>query len=149
MQKLKVLFICTGNSARSQMAEGLLKQLGGERFEVYSAGLDPKGVNQLTVQVMNEIGIDIGDQYSKSVKEFMGRMQFDDAIIVCRRSEENCPSLSADAKRLHRWLFDDPATFEGTREAQLAKFREIRDQIQTRMRLWLEETAEITGLELA
>lgn len=131
------------------MAEGLLKQLGGERFEVYSAGLDPKGVNQLTVQVMNEIGIDIGDQYSKSVKEFMGRMQFDDAIIVCRRSEENCPSLSADAKRLHRWLFDDPATFEGTREAQLAKFREIRDQIQTRMRLWLEETAEITGLELA
>lgn len=138
----KVLFVCTGNSARSQMAEALLKRYGGDRFEVYSAGVFAKGIHPLTVQVMNELGIDISDQYSKTTKEYMGRMDFDDAIIVCRKTEENCPKLNPDARRMHHWLFDDPAAFEGTDEEKLAKFREVRDKIAARLQLWLEETAE-------
>jgi len=138
----KVLFVCTGNAARSQMAEGLLKKYGEDRYEVFSAGMEARGIHPLTVQVMEEIGIDISDQYSKTTKEYMGRMDFDDAIIVCRKSEENCPKLNPDARRLHRWLFDDPAASVGTDEEKLAKFREVRDQIDDRLKLWLAETAE-------
>jgi len=138
----KVLFLCTGNSARSQMAEGCLRQLGGAKYDVYSAGMEPKGLHPMTVQVMNEIGIDVSAHRSKSITEFMGRINFDDAIIVCRRAEDDCPSLSADAKRIHRWLFEDPARETGTDEEKLSKFREVRDQIQARVKLWLEETAE-------
>lgn len=138
----KVLFVCTGNSARSQMAEALLKRYGNGRFEVYSAGVEAKGIHPLTIRVMDEIGVDISDQYSKTTKEYMGRMEFDDAMIVCRKAEENCPKLNPDARRLHRWLFDDPATFDGTEEEKLAKFREVRDKIAARLQLWLEETSE-------
>jgi arsenate reductase len=137
-----VIFLCTGNSARSQMAEAFLRHLAGDKYNVYSAGMEPKGLNPFAVQVMKEVGIDISGQRSKSVKELMGRMHFDDAIIVCRRVEEECPNISADAKRIHRWIFDDPARFEGTDEEKLARFREVRDQIEARIKLWLAETAE-------
>lgn len=138
----KVLFLCTGNSARSQMAEGFLRRLGGQKYEAYSAGLEPKGLHPLVIQVMKENGIDITGQQSKSVREFMGRVQFDDAVIVCRKTEDNCPSLSADARRIHRWIFQDPVSISGTDEEKLAKFREVRDQIEARIKLWLAETEE-------
>ena len=137
-----VIFLCTGNSARSQMAEAFLRHLAGDRYNAYSAGMEPKGLNPFAVQVMKEVGIDISEQRSKSVKELMGRMHFDDAIIVCRRAEDDCPNISADAKHIHRWIFDDPARFEGTDEEKLARFREVRDQIEARIKLWLAETAE-------
>lgn len=138
----RVLFLCTNNSARSQMAEAFLRKEGGSEFEVYSAGMHPSVVHPMTVQVMSEIGIDVSGQRSKGVKEIMGRYTFDDAIIVCRRAEDDCPTLSADAHRMHRWLFEDPVREEGTDEEKLAKFREVRDQIEARIKLWLAETHE-------
>lgn len=138
----KVLFLCTGNSARSQMAEAFLRQLGGDRYDAYSAGMEPKGLHPLTIAVMSEVGIDVSGQRSKGIKELMGRMQFDDAVIVCRRAEDDCPSLSADAKRIHRWIFEDPVRADGTDDEKLARFREIRDQIEARIKLWLAETEE-------
>lgn len=138
----KVLFLCTGNSARSQMAEAFLRKMGGDKYEVYSAGMEARGLHPLTVQVMAEVGIDISGHQSKSVKEYMGRMSFDDAIIVCRKAENNCPRITADARRVHRWLFEDPARAEGTEEELLARFREVRHQIETRIKLWMAETEE-------
>ena len=138
----KVIFICTGNSARSQMAEALLRVRGGEQYDAYSAGMTAKGIHPLTIKVMDEIGIDVRDQRSKSVREYMGRTAFDDAIVVCRRAEDDCPTLLADAKRQHRWIFDDPARAEGTEDEQVAFFRAVRDLIDARIQLWLAETAE-------
>ena len=138
----KVLFLCTGNSARSQMAEAFLRKLGGDKYEAFSAGMDAKGLHPMTVAVMGEIGIDVSGQRSKSIKEYMGRMYFDDAVIVCRKAEEQCPTLNADARRIHRWIFDDPARSEGTDEEKIARFREIRDQIEAQIKLWLAETEE-------
>ncbi len=138
----KILFLCTGNSARSQMAEAFLRKLGGEKYVAYSAGMEPKGLHPMTVQVMQEVGIDVSGQRSKGMKEIMGRLQFDDAIIVCRKAEDDCPKLSADARRIHRWIFEDPVRAEGTDEEKLAKFREVRDQIEARIKLWLAETEE-------
>ncbi|HYO88126.1 MAG TPA: arsenate reductase ArsC [Candidatus Limnocylindrales bacterium] len=137
-----VIFICTGNSARSQMAEALLRVRGGAAYTAYSAGMDAKGMNPMTIKVMDEIGIDVSGQRSKSVREYMGRMSFDDAIIVCRRAEDDCPTLLADAKRQHRWIFDDPAKAEGTEEEKLAVFRAVRDRIDARIQLWLAENTE-------
>jgi arsenate reductase len=138
----KVIFICTGNSARSQMAEALLRVRGGAAFEAFSAGMTAKGLNPFTIQVMDEIGIDVRSQRSKSVREYMGRAAFDDAIIVCRRAEDDCPTLLADAKRQHRWLFDDPAAVEGSDAEKLAAFRSVREAIDARIQLWLAEIAE-------
>lgn len=138
----RVLFLCTGNSARSQMAEAFLRTLGGDKYEAYSAGMEAKGMHPLTVQVMAEVGIDVSGQKSKNIKEYMGRMTFDDAIIVCRKAEDDCPRINADAKRIHRWIFEDPVRAEGTNEERLARFREIRDQIEERIKLWLAETEE-------
>lgn len=142
MAKRKVIFLCTGNSARSQMAEGFLRHYANEHFDIHSAGLKPSQVNPLAIQVMREQGIDISGQRSKSVREYMGYVQFDDAIIVCRNAEEDCPSLHADARRIHRWLFEDPVAYAGNDDEKLNKFREIREQIDTRLRLWLDELKE-------
>jgi arsenate reductase len=124
------------------MAEAFLRKLGGEKYEAYSAGMYPKGLHPMTVQVMAEVGIDVSGQRSKGVKEIMGRMMFDDAVVVCRRAEDDCPSLSADAKRIHRWIFEDPVGAPGSEEDKLARFREVRDQIEARIKLWLAETEE-------
>lgn len=115
------------------MAEAFLRKLGGDKYEAYSAGMDAKGLHPITVQVMAEIGIDVSGQQSKTVKEFMGRMTFDDAVIVCRKAEDDCPRINADAKRIHRWLFEDPVPAEGTDEEKLARFCEARDQIEARI----------------
>jgi arsenate reductase (thioredoxin) len=138
MRKPKILFLCTGNSARSQMAEAYLRHWAGDRLEVYSAGLEPRGIHPLTVQVMAEAGIDLSGQRSKSVKEFMGQEHMDYLITVCRHAEENCPTTFLGFGHREHWDLEDPAAFEGTDAEQLAKFRAIRDQIASRLQTWLE-----------
>ena len=137
--KTRVLFLCTGNSARSQMAEALLRHYAGDRFEVYSAGLEPKGMNPFTVRVMEEIGIPLTGQYSKDVREYMGKLHFGYLITVCANAEERCPTTFPGVGQRMHWAFDDPAAVEGTDEVRLAKFREVRDQIDRRIRDWLKE----------
>ncbi len=132
---IRVLFLCTGNSARSQMAEGLLRALGGADFEVFSAGTDPKGLNPLAVEVMRETGIDISKQESKPLERFLDQ-SFDYIITVCDRARDKCPTFPGDNERIH-WGFDDPAAATGTREQQLAVFRRVRNEISERLRLWV------------
>ncbi|MGA3208613.1 MAG: arsenate reductase ArsC [Syntrophales bacterium] len=140
MKKTKVLFLCTGNSARSQMAEALLRKYAGDKYDVYSAGLEPQGVNQYTKQVMQEIGISIaGHQYSKHVREYMGKLNFGYLITVCSDAEEKCPAtFPGISHRLH-WSFEDPAAFIGSDEEKLQKFRDVRDQIDQQIKNWLAE----------
>jgi arsenate reductase len=140
MTKPKVLFLCTGNSARSQMAEGLLRSLAGEQFEVFSAGTEPKGSILPEVEkVMREEGIDISLQRSKSVMEYLGKAVFAYVITVCSDAEENCPAVFLHMGTHEHWPFDDPAKFPGDDETRLASTRQVRDQIEARLRLWLAE----------
>lgn len=127
MEKARVLFICTHNSARSQMAEGYLKKRYGEYFEAYSAGTEPTSVHPLAVRVMREMGIDISEHRSKSVREFLNH-HFDLVITVCDSAREACPFFPGAKKYIHAG-FPDPAIIEGTEEEKLAAFREVRDQI--------------------
>jgi arsenate reductase len=135
--KTAILFLCTANAARSQMAEGLLRKHGGERFEVHSAGTEPTGIHPLTRHVLEEIGIDTSRHRSKHVNEFLGRAKIDAAIILCERARKTCPSIYPFAYQTHFWPFEDPAAFEGPEEARLAKFREVRDPIEARIQEWL------------
>jgi arsenate reductase len=137
MIQTKVLFLCSGNSARSQMAEALLRRLGGDSYEAFSAGLNPSKINPLTRQVMGEIGYDLEGQRSKSLEEYLGRQSFDYLITVCDHADQNCPFFPGGGERLH-WSFEDPAAFEGGQEAKLQKFREVRDLIEKRIRSLLE-----------
>jgi arsenate reductase len=142
MSKTAVLFLCTGNSCRSQMAEAFLRKYGGDRFKAYSAGLEPKGIHPLTKQVMDEIGIDISGQCSKDVMEYLGRRHFGYLITVCAHAEANCPTtFPGVSSRLH-WPLEDPAAFEGSEEDKLNKFREVRDQIEQLIKTWLEEHSD-------
>ncbi len=134
--KTKVLFLCTGNSARSQMAEALLRKHGGERFDVFSAGLEPSGVNPLTIRVMQEQGIDMSGHWSKSVQEYLGKVRFDYVITVCSKADKNCPIFPGASVRLH-WPFDDPAAAVGSEGERLAAFRRVRDEVEARIRAWL------------
>lgn len=136
-QKQRVLFLCTGNSARSQMAEAFLRRYGSDHFEAYSAGLEPKGMNPLTVQVMQEIGYDLSGQRSKGIREFLGAVFIHQLITVCDHAEKNCPSTWPGVIRKMHWSFEDPAAFEGNQEEKLVKFREIRDQIDEKVREWV------------
>lgn len=139
MKKDKVLFLCTGNSARSQMAEAFSRKYAGDRYEVFSAGLEPKGIHPCTNKVMNEIGIEIGLQRSKSVDEYLGKATFAHLITVCVHAEKNCPTafLLSAGKHEH-WAFDDPAASAGTEEETLTKFRVVRDQIDRKIQAWLK-----------
>ncbi len=142
--KMKVLFACYHNSARSQMAEGLLRALYGERYEVHSAGIEATHVDPRAVQVLSEIGIDISGQHSKNMDEYQGTL-FDLAVTVCDKAKEACPicgiGLKAPAaapaakKAIHK-TFDDPAIAEGSEEEQLNVFRQVRDEIRS----WIIET---------
>lgn len=132
---IRVLFLCTGNSARSQMAEGLLRSLGGSDFEVYSAGTDPKGLHPLAVQVMRESGIDITGQQSKSLDRFRGQ-SFDYIITVCDRAHDRCPTFPGDNQRIH-WGFADPTAVTGSEAERIAAFRRTRTEIAERLRLWV------------
>ncbi|HCA56624.1 MAG TPA: low molecular weight phosphatase family protein [Blastocatellia bacterium] len=126
--KKSILVLCTGNSARSQMAEGIIRHLFGDRFEVFSAGTHPSIVRPEAIKAMAEIGIDISGHRSKSVEEFAGR-EIDYVLTVCDNARENCPYFPARTKVIHH-SFSDPASVEGDEEARVAAFRIIRDQIQ-------------------
>lgn len=132
-EKKMVLFVCTHNSARSQMAEGLLNSVLGDEYEAYSAGTEPTIVNPYAVQVMSEIGIDISKHRSKSLDEFM-EQKFDYVITVCGHANETCPFFPGGLNRLHQ-SFEDPASFEGNEADALSEFRRIRDGIKD----WIEE----------
>jgi arsenate reductase len=136
---IRILFLCTGNSARSQMAEAFLRRFGGDRFEVHSAGLEPKGVHPLTIQVMQEAGIDISEQTSKGVETYLGKTLFRYLITVCDDADKNCPTIWPGVSQRMHWSYEDPAAFAGTDEEKLAKFREIRDLIEQRIQAWLAE----------
>src|SRR5258708_18214192 len=131
-----VLFVCTGNSCRSQMAEGALREFAGNRFEAASAGTTPKRISPTAVSVMAEIGIDITEQRSKSVAEMMGG-QFDYVITVCDNAREACPVFPGNSKKLHLSL-DDPASAEGAKEERLEVFRRVRDEIVLRIREFID-----------
>jgi arsenate reductase len=137
MKKQKVLIVCTGNVARSQMAEGLLRHDAGDRFEVFSAGLHPSYVRPHAIAVMREIGIDISGHRSKSVEEFAG-LEMDYVITVCDHAAQHCPVFPATNKRIH-WSIDDPVA-PGGEEAQLAIFRRVRDDIRLRLREFAENS---------
>jgi len=129
--KKRVLILCTGNSARSQMAEGLLRHDGGARFGVHSAGVSPTQVRPEAIEAMREVGVDISGQRSKSVEEFAGQA-FDYVITVCDNARGQCPVFPAETRRIH-WSFDDPAAAEGDESQRLAVFRRVRDEIRTRL----------------
>ena len=141
--KARVLFLCTGNSARSQMAEAFLRKHGGDRFEPHSAGLAPQPIHPLAVRVMQEAGIDISRQRSKSVREYLGRTHFQHLIIVCEQANRNCPSTFPGIGDRLFWPFEDPASFAGTDDEKLAKFREVRDRIEACIKAWLKDPAMI------
>jgi len=128
---IKVLFVCTGNSARSQMAEGFARHFGGGQVEAHSAGVEPSRMNPFAVAVMREKGIDISGQYSKAFDETLAR-RMDLVVTVCGHANETCPVLPPEVKRLH-WPLEDPAALQGTDTEVLTKFREIRDQIEARI----------------
>lgn len=128
MNKKRVLILCTGNSARSQMAEGLLRHDAGNRFEVESAGTKPGTVRPEAIVVMRELGIDISKHRSKHIDEFEGQ-QFDYVITVCDNAKESCPVFPAAVARLHH-SFDDPAGLKGSEEERLTLFRRVRDELR-------------------
>lgn len=130
----RVLVLCTGNSARSQMAEGLLRHLAGDAVEVASAGTRPSTVHPLAVRAMAERGVDISGQRSKHLDEMSGR-SFDWVITVCDNAAESCPIFPGEARRLH-WSFPDPAAVEGDEDHRLDGFRRVRDALEERFRIW-------------
>lgn len=134
-----VLFLCTGNSARSQMAEAILRHHAGDRFNVYSAGLEPKGINPYTRRALEEIGLDMAGQYSKDIREYRGRLNVDYLFTVCGHADQNCPISYLPAAHREHWPFDDPAAFQGDDAATLAEFRRVRNKIDARIRAWLNE----------
>ena len=134
VQQTRILFLCTHNSARSQMAEGLLRHIAGDRFEVHSAGTEATTVRPLAIRAMGEIDIDISDQFSKTMDEYLGQ-QFDYVITVCDRANESCPIFPGDPERIH-WSFDDPAAVQGSEDQQLAVYQRVRNEILGRLRVW-------------
>lgn len=137
-----ILILCTRNSARSQMAEGILRKFAGDRFHIYSAGLDPDCIHPMVDPVMREIGIDISAQRSKSVQEYLGKITAHYLIVVCEHVEQNCPKVFPGLGERLYWPFDDPAAIEGTEEEQLDAFRRVRDEITARLLEWLHDLNE-------
>ncbi len=133
MEKPNVLILCTGNTARSQMAEAFLKKYAGDSLEVFSAGFEPREINPLTRKVMAEKGFDFSGHYSKGVKDFLGKKEFRYLIIVCEVAEQTCPKNFPGVQFRVFWPFDDPAAATGSDAEKLAKFRQVRDQIDQRI----------------
>lgn len=138
--KQRLLILCTGNSARSQMGEGLARQLGGADWEVFSAGTKPSTVNPLAIKAMAEIGLDISQQRSKHLNEYIDQ-PFDYVLTVCDDAAEACPLFPGRAERLH-WSFPDPAAASGTDEERLQRFRDVRDGFKARFAEWLKTRPE-------
>jgi len=126
----RILVLCTGNSCRSQMAEGFLRQMAHDRFEIFSAGVKATQVNPFAIKVMDEIGIDISSHRSKSVTEFLGQV-FDYIITVCDNAKQTCPMFPGQYEKMH-WDIEDPADAKGSEEEKLNFFRKIRDEIKNR-----------------
>ncbi len=137
---MKLLVLCTGNSCRSQMAEGFFRSQLRESDTVASAGLDPQGLNPNAVKVMDEAGIDISRQPSNHINEYVDG-QFDFVITVCDNAAANCPVFPGGGQKMH-WPFDDPAHATGTEEEVLNQFRRVRDGIEAKIKKWLEELRE-------
>ena len=135
--KKKILVVCTGNSCRSQMAEGYFRHLAGDQFEITSAGLEPSVVNSTAIQVMQEDGIDISKHTSKDVAQFVGQ-KFDYIITVCDNARERCPYFPGQAERIH-WSIEDPGKAIGTKAEILAVFRKVRDQIRSKIDTFLNK----------
>lgn len=134
-QRKRVLILCTGNSARSQMAEGLLRHDAGDQFDVFSAGVDPTEVRPLAITAMREIGIDISGQRSKSLDEFAGQ-ELAYIITVCDNAKQHCPILPGHTERIH-WSIEDPAAAVGGEAEQLSLFRRVRDELRQRLRAFV------------
>jgi len=135
-QKKRVLFLCTGNSCRSQMAEGFLRNMAGDRFEVFSAGVKPTQINSLAIKVMAEIGVDISKHKSKSAMEFIGQ-QFDYVITVCDNANQTCPIFPGKYEKVH-WDLKDPAEVQGSEAERMVVFREIRNEIRQKIEEWIK-----------
>ncbi len=135
-RRLRVLFLCTHNSARSQMAEGLLRHVAGEEIEVTSAGTEPGRVHPLAIRAMRDVGIDISGARSKSIDEFLSQ-HFDYVITVCDRANETCPIFPGDPVRIH-WSFPDPSAVEGDEDRQYRAFVDVRTQLTLRLRTWVQ-----------
>ena len=133
---MRVLILCTANSARSQMAEGLLRHDAGNVYEVFSAGINPTHVRPEAITVMREVGIDISGHRSKSVEEFAGQ-DFDYVITVCDNAKESCPLFPAKTKRIH-WSIEDPAAAQGSEEEILTAFRRVRDELRARLQAFAQ-----------
>jgi len=140
MTKKKVLFLCTGNSARSQMAEGFLRHMAGDKFEVFSAGIKPTQINPLAIKVMAEAGVDISKHRSKSAMEFIGE-NFDYVITVCDNAKQTCPVFPGNYEKVH-WDLEDPAIAQGAEEEKLEIFRKTRDKIKEFILDFLKTTTE-------
>lgn len=136
-QKQRVLFLCTGNSCRSQMAEGFLRQLAGDQFEIFSAGTHPSQVNPRAIASMTELGVDISNHKSQSVDEFSDQ-NFDYVITVCDSARATCPVFPHSNKSLH-WSFEDPAEATGTEEQVMQVFRKVRDQIKDQIQMFIKD----------
>ncbi len=142
-RKQKVLFLCTQNSARSQMAEGLLRHLAGDRFEAMSTGCSASGeIHPHAVRVMEEIGVDISDQYPKGLSTYMGKVGFNWSIVVCEEAEEDCPKTFPGVGTQLTWPFPDPRGENVPEEERLERFREVRDEIERKILDWLEHPEE-------
>ena len=135
MTNARVLFLCTHNSARSQMAEGFLRAMAGDRFEIASAGTEATRVHPLAIRAMEEVGISLAGHTSKTLDRFLGQ-PWDYVITVCDSANERCPAFPARTTRIH-WSFDDPSQAAGTEEERLGIFRRVRDEILARLRTWL------------
>ncbi|EDL62089.1 arsenate reductase ArsC [Gimesia maris] len=139
MGKPMVLFLCTGNSARSQMAEAFLRQHAGNIYDAHSAGLNPQGVHPLTIQVMQEVGIDISEHQSKSLTQYLGKASPKWVIFVCEKAESSCPHVWPFSLQSESWRFEDPVDSVGDDLERIMKFRSVRDQIETRILDWISK----------
>jgi arsenate reductase len=139
MTKHNVLFLCTGNSARSLIAEALLRDRAGDLFDAYSAGTDPRGVNPLTLRVLREIGVDTECLRSKRVEEYRGRLPIRFLIVVCAAADRACPTAWPGVEERHFWRIEDPTKCEDTDDDPLDRFREVRDEIDERIAGWLTD----------
>ncbi|WP_417385844.1 arsenate reductase ArsC [Gimesia sp.] len=150
MNKAMVLFLCTGNSARSQMAEAFLREQAGSIYDAHSAGLNPQGVHPLTIQVMEEIGMDISGAQSKSLTQYLGKTSPKWVIFVCENAERSCPRIWPFSLQTESWRIEDPVEASGDELEQLMKFRSVRDQVEARVIQWIaERNADVeTAIEL-
>jgi arsenate reductase len=138
MKKPNVIFLCTHNQARSQMAEAILNKLAGDHFNVFSAGFEPKEIHPLAKKVMEEKEYDMSDHYSKNLDQYLGEKHFGIVITVCQKAEKLCPTLPGVSTRLF-WNIEDPAAFEGSEEERIEQFRTARDELERKIKSFLEE----------